>query len=197
MGRPGTTTEQSKRERLRARLERARDEQLFVRIRRRPSDVDAVDGFVVGIGSRWVAVVRLSEALELNGWSLLRVDDIRSVRIEPDHAAFEIKALQARGQWPPPSADVRLDDDVEALRDAAAQSPLVTILRERDKPDVCWIGVVRKIRGSTLSLLTVDNRAAWDRRPTRYDLDDVTRVDWGGGYEHTLHLVAGPAPADA
>lgn len=145
---------------MRDRLERARDEQLFVRIRRRPSDVDAVGGFVVGIGSRWVAVVRLSEALELNGWSILRVDDIRSVRIEPDHEAFEIKALQARGQWPPPAAGVRLDDDVEALRDAAARAPLVTILRERDKTDVCWIGVVREIHASTLSLLNVDNRAA-------------------------------------
>jgi len=35
----------------------------------------------------------------------------------------------------------------------------------------------------------------WDKEPTKHLLSEITRVDFGGGYEEALHLVGGPAPS--
>jgi len=71
---------------------------------------------------------------------------------------------------------------------------MVSAFCELDRPDACWIGAVRELKGQTLSLLEVNNAGVWQRKARAFDLDDVTRVDFGGGYEEALHLVAGPAP---
>jgi len=37
-------------------------------------------------------------------------------------------------------------------------------------------------------------RAIWDERPARIPLREITRVDFGGGYEDALHIVGGSPP---
>ena len=96
-----------------ARLERARDEQLFVSVRRWIPDSERVDGFVLALGEKWVCLASLG-GVRLDGWCLLRLKDIQAVFIDPDSLAT--KVLQAREQWPPPAVDVDLDDVVVALR---------------------------------------------------------------------------------
>jgi hypothetical protein len=177
-----------------ARLARAQAEGLLVRVRRTLPDADVVDGFVVGVGAEWLALAWLSDRIELDGWSLLRVADVRSVKIEPDEECFEIRALRARGQWPPTDPGVPLDDTAAAVLAIGASWPLVAVHRELDRPDEAWVGAVRGVKGSTLTLLEVGVQADWGRKTRSYDLDDLTRLDFGGGYEQALALVAGEAP---
>jgi hypothetical protein len=177
-----------------SRLARAQAEGLLVRVRRTLPDADVLDGFVVDVGPQWLALARLSDRIELDGWSLLRLADVRSVKLEPDADCFEVRALRARGQWPPAAPGVPLDDTAAAVLAAGAAHPLVAVHRELDRPDVAWVGAVRGVRGATLFLLEVGVQADWSRKPRAYDLDDITRVDFGGGYEEALALVAGKAP---
>jgi hypothetical protein len=72
--------------------------------------------------------------------------------------------------------------------------PLVTIHREKIKPNVCWIGQVVQVRRGRLSLLEIGPDAKWDEEPTEYKVDEITRVDFGGGYEDALRLVGGKPP---
>lgn len=176
------------------RLERALADRLLVRVRRSIPDADVLDGFVVGIGRKWVALARLSDRVELDGWTLLRLSDVHSVKITPDPECFAIRALRLREQWPPPAVEVDLDDDAGAVEGAAGSRPMVAVRCEWDRSDVCWIGSVRSVKGSTLSLLEVGVEAEWASKARRFDLDDITRLDFGGGYEEALALVAGPAP---
>lgn len=88
-------------EKVAARLARAQAEGLLVRVRRSLPDADVLDGFVVAVGTEWLALARLSDRIELDGWTLLRSADVRAVKLEPDPDCFEIRALRARGQWPP------------------------------------------------------------------------------------------------
>jgi hypothetical protein len=44
---------------------------------------------------------------------------------------------------------------------------------------------------SRLSLLEVGPDAVWDEKPAEVLLREITRVDFGGGYEEALHLVGG------
>ena len=181
-------------EKAAARLARAQAEGLLVRVRRSLPDADVLDGFVVAVRTEWLALARLSDRIELDGWTLLRSADVRAVKLEPDPDCFEIRALRARGQWPPADPGVPLDDTAGAVLAAGASQRLVALHRELDRPDVAWIGAVLGVEASTLSLLEVGVRADWASQPRRFDLDDVTRVDFGGGYEEALALVAGPAP---
>jgi hypothetical protein len=54
---------------------------------------------------------------------------------------------------------------------------------------------VTSVDASKLRLLEVSTRGGWGRKPRTFDPADVTRLDFGGGYEQALSLVAGSPPA--
>jgi hypothetical protein len=87
-----------------------------------------------------------------------------------------------------------LDDVVGALEAAGAAAPLVTVHDEFDRPDVCWIGAVQSVDATKLRLLKVDPSGDWERRASTFDPENITRIEFGGGYDEALHLVAGPPP---
>lgn len=178
-----------------ARLEHAQEQQLLVHVRRWIPHADRIEGFVVGVSKKWVAFQRLSDGMTFDGWVLLRLKDIQAVSTEPDPDSFEVKALKARGQWPPSMPELNLDDAVEVLRTAAGVATVVSVFDEFDLPDVCWIGSVALVNKSKLRLLEVNTRGGWARKTRAFTPDDITRVDVGGGYEEALLLVAGEPPA--
>src|SRR4051794_17023762 len=83
------------------RLSPAQQNQLLVTVRRWIPRADRLEGFVVGIGDKWVALQRLSDRIAFDGWQLIRVKDIQAVSIDPDPDCFEVRALKARSLWPP------------------------------------------------------------------------------------------------
>ena len=180
-----------------ARLAHAQEHHLLVTVRRWIPGADRLEGFVVGIGRKWVAIQRLSGMITLDGWFLVRLKDVQAVSLEPDPDCFEVAALKARAMWPPTALDVDLDDVVGLLRSASRSSAaaMVSVFDEFARPDACWIGAVTSVDDSTLRLLEVDTRGGWARKPRTFDPADVTRLDCGGGYEEALGLVAGPPPA--
>lgn len=177
-----------------AKLERAQQDQLLVRIRRWIPDADPVDGFAVGLGRRWVALALLSDRIVLDGWGLVRLKDIQAVKVYPDPDSFAARALRHRSQWPPVAPPVDLDDTAAAITSAAEVTPLLTVHEEFYRPDVCWIGKVRSVDDTKLKLHEVDSEASWRRKVSTIDLDSITRLDLGGGYAEALHLVAGEPP---
>lgn len=179
------------------RLARARDSSQPVGVRRWIAGADRVDGFVTDIGAAWVALEKLDDRVRPDGWSLVRLRDIKSISIDPDPDCFEIKALRARGLWPPTPTRVSLDDVAAVVRSAAAADPVTTVFVEDDRPQVCWIGAVVSVGEQALRLLEIDTQGEWRRKSRSIDLEDITRIEFGGGYEEALRLVAGPRPTVA
>ena len=179
-----------------ARLAHAQQHRLLVTVRRWIPDADRLDGFVVGIGQKWVVVQRLTDRITFDGWYVIRLKDIQAVSLDPDPDCFEVTALKVRALWPPTAPGVDLDDVVGLLTSASSAAAMLSVFDEFARPDVCWIGVVTSVDGSTLRLLEVTTRGGWARRPRTFDPADVTRLDFGGGYEEALGLVAGPPPAE-
>jgi hypothetical protein len=178
-----------------ARLSRAQQNQLLETVRRWIPDADRLEGFVVGIGQKWVALQRLSDRIAFDGWQLIRVKDIQAVSVDPDPDCFEVKALKARSLWPPSAPDLALDDVVSAVDSASGPTAMVSVFDEFDRPEVCWIGEVTSLGDSKLHLLEVNTRG-WARKARTFDPADITRIDFGGGYEEALRLVAGSPPAE-
>ena len=175
-----------------ARLQHARDGQLSVGLRRWIPDSDRVDGYIVALGQKWVALADL-DGVSLDGWCILRLKDIQAVFVDSD--SISTKVLLARDQWPPQAVDsLNLDDAVGALSSAAAPAPLISVFVEFDRPDIMWLGAVTAIKSGQVLLLEVSTLGEWHRKPRVIDLEDVTRIEFGGSYEEGLALVAGPRP---
>ncbi|MEU2351170.1 hypothetical protein [Modestobacter sp. NPDC049651] len=92
------------------------------------------------------------------------------------------------------SPELDLADVASVVGSASAVTAMVSVFDEFARPDVCWIGTV-SMDESTLRLLEVNTRGGWARKPRTFDATDVTRIDFGGGYEEALRLVAGAPPA--
>ncbi|MBA3021924.1 hypothetical protein [Propionicimonas sp.] len=178
------------------RLERARDGQLLMSIRRWIPYSERLDGFVTGIGTDWIAVAQHRDSGSYDGWCVVRLKDIQAVRIEPDQDCFEIRALKAWEQWPPPAVALDLDGLGGLVASANEIRPIISVFTEFDRPDSCWIGAVRSLEADTLRLSEITVKAAWEGEPRHFDVEDITRIDIGGGYEDSLLLVAGPPPED-
>jgi hypothetical protein len=177
-----------------ARLEHAQEHQLLVRVRRWIPDADPLDGFVVGIGRKWVVLQRVMLRCDFDGWQLFRLKDVQSMSMDPDPGCFEVRALKARTLWPPSAPELSLDDAVAVLETVSSASMMVSVYDEYDKTDACWIGAVTSVDESKLRLLEVDTLGEWKRKPRTIDPADVTRLEFGGRYEEALSLAAGPLP---
>ncbi|GAB3679027.1 hypothetical protein [Angustibacter aerolatus] len=180
---------------VRRRLQRAARKHTLVRVRRWTPESDRITGYVVGVGSAWFVLAVQTDGSRPDGWIALRVRDVSSVRVRSRGDTIDEKSLRARGEWPPaPPHHLELDGVRGVLRTASRSAPLVTVLVEWDEPDRCWIGAVERIGKRVLSLREVDPGGRWKRHRSKFDLEDVTRVDWGDAYNEALLLVAGPPP---
>lgn len=177
---------------VRERLGRAQDELALVRIDR-GSDVDSIDGYVVSVGAEWLLLAVLDHAIVLDGHTALRLEDVRRVRSRSSGDMAQ-QALDLREQWPPGPPAVQVDlDSTWAMLTSLMTQPLVTVHPENEDADICFVGVPVGLGDRSLRLLEVTPRAVWASRPTKFRLDDITRIDIGGRYEQALLSVAGPA----
>lgn len=99
-----------------------------------------------------------------------------------------------RGEWPPTTPEVVLDDTAGLVRTAALAWPLVTLHFELDNPDVCYLGRPAGFTARSVRWRDISPQAEWDDEVALRQLARVTRVDFGGRYEDALAIVGGPAP---
>lgn len=152
---------------------------------------DHLEGFVVKVDREW-AVLHVVVDVDLNGWAAVRLDSVRDVVRQPADA-FITRALDWAGERP---VDPGLDTSSiqELLRSASTEFPLITIYTEAADPTVCAIGRPTHLGASKLRFLDVSSEAVWADEPRKLRLDDITRIDVGGRFEHVLHHLAGYPP---
>jgi hypothetical protein len=157
----------------------------------RPCEPGSVTGYVLKVGPRYFVVAIVSDEIRLAGYQCFRISDVRSLGVPAPNAAFTKQALKLRGERMPKMPRVSVTTLAELLTTASRAFPLVTIHREQADPDVCHIGRVVDVSKSNVTLLEIGADAKWDAEPEVYRLSEITRVDFGGGYEEALHLVGG------
>jgi len=157
----------------------------------RPYERGTIDGYILDIGPEFFLLGLVEYDLRFDGFLCVRISDVRRLKAPRPHADFIAAALRKRGQSIKRKPDVDLTGLPVLLRSAGRLFPLVTIHRERIDPDTCKIGQVIEVSDSHLMLREIDADAVWEDKATRIRLSDITRVDFGGGYEEALHLVGG------
>lgn len=161
----------------------------LVRIDRQPIDEDMLEGYVVGTSEKFVLLHVLDPNMYLNGYTAIRVDDVKRYRVLEDNDFFANKALELRKQFPQPLKKLNLSDLRSLIETANRLYPIITIHREKMNNKVCFIGKAAKLTDKTVTLYEISPAAKWNIT-RRYNFRDITKVDFGGGYEGALWLVA-------
>lgn len=178
---------------MRSKLLQAAADGNPVRVVRWMERTPALDGFVVGVGRSWVLLQVLDEAIVLDGYAAVRIDDIHKVKPRPN-PEFVRRALGVRGGLPCPlEPALPLDRTGDLLRAAGAAFPLLSVHQEYTDPGVFFVGAVTGWRRKQLRLSEIGPDARWRAEPTWWSLRQLTRIDVGGRYEQALWAVASDA----
>jgi hypothetical protein len=160
----------------------------------RPFDNDASTvGYILDRGPQFFLLALVADELRFNGFSCIRYRDVKKLRVPAKGAAFIVSALRLRNERTL-RPKVNVSSTSELLATAGRAFPIVTIHRENVDPDVCHIGRVDTVDKNKVELLEIGPDADWETEPLAYRTREITRVDFGGGYEDALVLVGGPPP---
>ena len=168
----------------------------LVRVKRSIRRADELDGYPVGVGKKWFLLHVMNPEMFLNGYTALRIRDVKRVRRLADDG-FPAQALSLAGETREVPEGVDLASTKALLLTAAASFRLVTIHIEEVDPSVCFVGSPASASEKKLRLLEISPGAEWDRKPTVWALRSISRVDFGGRYKTALQAVGGEAPGNA
>lgn len=153
-------------------------------------DEDISDmGYVVDASDEFVMLQLVDDRISLNGYSLLRVRDITKLDTEVTHARFIEKALEIRKKSVKRPVLVDLTDIATILKSIDENFPLMTLHKETVDPNTCWVGSVDSLGDKTVTINEMSPDAKWNGT-RRLNIDEITRIDFDGGYETALALVA-------
>ena len=169
-------------------LEKAMRARQLVRFSRR-FEKTPVRGYVLDIGPRFFLLALVSDRLWFDGFECFRVCDVKNVRPDP-YSEFAEMALKLRKEKKPKKLRISLSSIQEILSSANRAFPLITIHREKVDSGICWIGRVLKFDRGHVLMQEINPAAKWHKKPSKYRLSEITRVNFGGDYENALSLVA-------
>lgn len=156
----------------------------------RKNDEYPTTGYAVGISNQFVLIHILDNNIYLNGYSALRIKDIKLCKTLSDSKYFANKAIQLMKKKPLPQPKIILDDITSIIESVNKQYPLLAVHCEDIINDACNIGKVLKITNKTVMLKEIDTCAFWCENNSRFRLKDITRIDFGGAYEDALWMVS-------
>lgn len=147
-------------------------------------------GYVVDATESYALLHVVDDRIELDGYVVLRIEDITEVTCEFASLKFIEKALAIRRMQPERPALVDLTSMESVLRSIDEHFPLLVVHREEVSDDECWIGSLDTVSDKTFTFNAMDPEANWNGAK-RFRFEEVTRVEFDGGYETALAQVAG------
>ncbi|HZS04258.1 MAG TPA: hypothetical protein VFD58_05430 [Blastocatellia bacterium] len=152
-------------------------------------DDEYLRGFVLDYSDSLTLLNVLDHNFYLNGFTVIRNSDITGYRAYDKDDYFLNQALRLKSIKAARKPKVDLSNWASLLLTAQKLFPLLTIHREAISSNVCFVGKLVSVTEKTFTLYDIDPDANWDR-PCRRKLADLTKVDFGGGYEDALWRVA-------
>jgi hypothetical protein len=167
----------------------------LVELCRRPRIEERIAGFVVDFSDEFILLHRLDWNLfQLDGYTILRDRDIRQRRFFTRPSHWQVKAIRKFGIRPKRPSGIKLTSWSDAVHSIAKKFPLIHVEREIKNSDGCWIGIPLEVDGRKFEIENLDHNAEWTG-PFSMKTAEVTRVDFGGGYERALALTMPKPPA--
>ncbi len=180
---------------MREQLEAAQRGSSVVCVGRDSFESEGELGFIIAVNADLVLLLCVSNQIRLDGFAVVRICDISGLEAPHAHDQFVEEALRLRGEAVPDAPEVDITSIGSALRAAGKLHSVLAVHREEVESEVCHVGAVVSVSRESIGLLEIGPDADWDEEPTTYALSEITRIDFGGGYEEALALVGGHPPA--
>jgi hypothetical protein len=162
----------------------------YVEFERKGVDDDLLAGFVLDYNDDLTLINYVDpSSYQADGYSVFRNDLVTSWLAYDNPDYFKSRALRLKGVRPRRPRGIDISCWLTAFHTAAKAFPLVVLHREAMRNDVCNVGRYLGSTAKTLMLYEITSTAEWEK-PTRFRVADVTRIDFGGGYEDALWRVA-------
>ena len=175
---------------IKRRVEYGAKQGCVVRVYREEVEDGWFTGYIVATGPEFFALEIIDDGIRFDGFTCMRYAEVSDCDVPAPHAEFHEAALRLRGLTRASKFEPDVSDLASLLRTAAEAYPLVTIHLEIEDPDCCYIGKVGEVSYDKVEMQTIAPGARWDEEIYEYDLDEITRVDFGGAYEDALWIVS-------
>jgi len=147
-------------------------------------------GFVVGFSDDLILFHVLgTDTFRLNGYTAIRTEDVKDYRDFNKDKFWQNRAARHFKISPVRPVGISLSSVPALLASISKRYPLITIHPERTRPGICYIGPLLSMTEATFTIDNLNCNAEWTG-PRRLKFSDVTRVDFGGGYEEALAFTA-------
>lgn len=147
-------------------------------------------GIPVSIGTKWIVLVRLDDAICLDGFDALRISDVTEVNTRFRRSTFYLSGLRSQRARIPALPKLDLRSTKSLLKSAQRWFALLTIDREKANPGAAEVGRVGRVSAREYAMQLIAPDAKWVPGWQRYATNDITRIGFGGAYEETLARVA-------
>ncbi len=147
-------------------------------------------GYVVDATDSHVLLHLVTDDIRLAGYVILRVEDISDVQANFEECQFIQKALHLRRMAPERPVLIDLNSIETILASISEHYSLMVVHRETAGQNDFSVGELESISGKTFSLREIDHDAKWVGTK-RIRMEEVTRIEFDGGYETALAQVAG------
>ena len=144
-----------------------------------------IRGFVSSHSADLVLVSVVSDECEFNGAIVVRREDISFLRWNDEVLKAWTKVLQESPTSPAPLKHVDLASTETVVNSLAGREPVITFHRDIVNDDVCHIGTNVVVEGECVIADEISVEGTIDGR-FALRIGDVTRIDFGGGYEKAL-----------
>ena len=151
-------------------------------------------GFVVDFSDNLILfhVVNM-DAFQLNGYTVIRIENVKEYRAFDKAEFWQNRAVRRFRLKPVRPVGILLSSFPELLGSISKRYPLITLHPEKTKPSLCYIGPLLSMAKATVTIDDLDCNAEWSG-PRHLKFSDITRVDFGGGYEKALAATAPKRP---
>lgn len=179
-------------EATRAKLNDAKRKYVTIRLNRSKLEPGVwINGYVVDHSDKFLLVEEIDNRIRLDGYNILRKNDVSTLKIPNPRNEFYKSALRLKGERRRKPPRISLENTACVLESIGDSWPLIAIHREVIRPGKCFVGRVVELGQRSFVFETIDLHAKFDGELETLKYSDITRIDFGGGYETALALVAG------
>lgn len=177
---------------VRRRLQRSQAESVPVVIVRRFDAAEELRGFVLDTGAHWVLLAALRDKAYFDGYTLVRIQDIRSLQIETTF----LPVLRTQPAWPPSPLTEPLDlTGPASFLPAIGRLATVFVLHEEiRRPDMTWIATPAEVRKKATWVRIIEPGGTWTDFLTKSKYRHLTRLDFCDDYSRAVLSIAGTHP---
>jgi len=147
-------------------------------------------GFVVGEGRSLLAIHQVSDSYRLDGYCVMRQEDILVVRRRFKKRTLIQAALRIKSQEPKLIPELALNSMRSAAESAQQNFGVLVIHREKVQPGEVEVGSLRLTTERTYVLRWLSTVARWESDDRCFRYRDITLLEFGTEYDQTLLAIA-------